>query len=79
MIWFLEKKSNLSGYFDIEYNSVESLTKASPEQIVNRILSGRTPINRRDAKIARKCYPDFINFDVNRKLAIRIRKNRNIA
>ena len=36
------KKSNLSGYFDIEYNSAELLTKTSPEQIVNRILSGRT-------------------------------------
>ena len=26
MIWFLEKKSNLSSYVDIEYNSAESLT-----------------------------------------------------
>ena len=32
------KKSNLSGFFGIEYNSAESLTKTSPEQIVNRIL-----------------------------------------
>ena len=32
------KKSNLSGYFDIEYNSPESLAKTSPEQIVNRNL-----------------------------------------
>ena len=36
------KKSNLSGYFDIEYMSAELLTKTSPEQIFNRILSGRT-------------------------------------
>ena len=64
------KKSNLSGYFDIEYNSAESLTKTSPEQIVNRILSGRTWINRRDARIARKNYLDFDSFDVNKKLAI---------
>ena len=26
MIWFLEKKSNLANYFNIEYNSAESLT-----------------------------------------------------
>ena len=64
------KKSNLSGYFDIKYNSAESLTKTSPEQIVNRILSGRTSINRRDAKIARKNYPDFDSFDANKKLGI---------
>ena len=44
-----------------------------------KILSGKTPINIRDAKIPRKCYPDFDSFDVNRKLAIRIQKNRNIA
>ena len=44
------KRSNLSSYFDIEYNSAETL----PEQIVNGILSGRTSINRRDAKIACK-------------------------
>ena len=36
------KKSNLSGYFDTEYISAELLTKTSPEQIFNRILSGRT-------------------------------------
>ena len=65
-LWFLEKKSN----FDIEYNSAESLTKTSPEQIVNRILSGRTWINRSDARIACKNYPDFDNFDANKKLAI---------
>ena len=29
MIWFLEKKSNLWSYFDIEYNSAESLTNKS--------------------------------------------------
>ena len=52
------KKSNLSCYFDIEYNSSELLTKTSPEQIVNRILSGRTWINRLDASIACKNYPD---------------------
>ena len=64
------KKSNLSSYFDIEYNSAESLTKTSPEQIVNRILSGRTSINRHDAKIARKNYTDFDIFDANKKLAV---------
>ena len=64
------KKSNLSGYFDIEYNSAESMTKTSPEQIGNRILSGRTSTNRCDAKIARKNYPDFDCFDANKKLAI---------
>ena len=64
------KKSNLSSYFDIEYNSAESLTKTSPEQIVNRILSGRTWINRRDGRIARKNYPDFDSFDTNKNLAI---------
>ena len=64
------KKSNLSGYFDIEYNSAESLTKTSPEQIVNRILSGRTWINRRDARIARKNYPEFDSFDANKKSGI---------
>ena len=64
------KKSNLSGYFDIEYNSAESLTKTSPEQIVNRILSGRTWINRCDARIAQKNYPEFDSFDANKKLAI---------
>ena len=64
------KKSNLSGYFDIVYNSAESRTKTSPEQIVHRILSGRTWINRRDARIARKNYPDFDGFDANEKLAI---------
>ena len=64
------KKSNLSSYFDSEYNSPESLTKTSPEQIVDRILSGRTSINRHDAKITRKNYPDFVSFDANKKLAI---------
>ena len=64
------KRSNLSSYFDIEYNSAESLAKTSPEQIVNRILSGRTSINRRDAKIACKNYPDFDSFNANKKLAI---------
>ena len=64
------KKSNLSSYFDIKYNSAESLKKASPEQIVNRILSGTTSINRRDAKFARKNYHDFDNFDANKKLAM---------
>ena len=44
----LRKKSNLSGYSDIEYKSAESLTKTSPEQIVNKILSARTSINRRE-------------------------------
>ena len=38
-----------------------------PEQIVKKILSGKTPIDRRDAKIARKCYSDFERFDVNLK------------
>ena len=64
------KKSNLSGYFDVEYNSAESLTKTSPEQIVNRVLSGRTWINRHDARIACKNYPDFNSFNANKKLAI---------
>ena len=64
------KKSNLSSYFDIKYNSAESPRKTSPEQIVNRILSGRTSINRRGAKIARKNYPDIDSFDANKKLAI---------
>ena len=64
------KKSNLSGFFGIEYNSAESLTKTSPEQIVNRILWGRTWINRRDARIARKNYPDFDRCDENKKLEI---------
>ena len=64
------KKSNLSGYFDIEYNSAESLTKTSPEQIVNRILSGRTWINRRDARIVFKNYLHFDSFDTNKKIAI---------
>ena len=63
------KKSNLSGFFGIEYNSAESLTKTSPEQIVNRILWGRTWINRHDARIARKNYPDFDRYDANKKLA----------
>ena len=40
---------------------------SSPEQLVNKILSGKTPIGRRDTKIARKCYPDFDSFDVNMK------------
>ena len=44
-----------------------------------QILSGKPLIDIRDAKIARKCYPDFDGFDVNRKLVIRIWKNRNIA
>ena len=48
------KKPNLSGYFDIEYNSAKSITKTSPEQIVNRILPGRTWKSRRDARIACK-------------------------
>ena len=47
------KKSNLPGYFDIEYNFAQSLIKTSPEQIVNRILSGRTWINRCDARIVK--------------------------
>ena len=64
------KKSNLSGYFDIEYNFAESLKKTSPEQIINRILSGRSWINRRDVRIARKNYPDFDSVDANKKLAI---------
>ena len=64
------KNSNLSGYFDIEYNSAESPTKTLPEQIVNRILSGRTWINRRAARITCKIYPDFDSFDANKKLAI---------
>ena len=64
------KKPNLSGCFDIEYNSAESLTKTSTEQIANGILSGRVWINRRDARIARKNYPDFDSFDANKKLAI---------
>ena len=50
-----------------------------PEQIVNKILSGKTPIDILDAKIACKVYPDFDSFDVNSKLAIRIWKNKNIA
>ena len=45
---------------------------SSPEEIVNKILSGKAPICIRDAKIACKRYPDFDSFDVNRKLAIRI-------
>ena len=45
---------------------------SSPEEIVNKILSVKTLIDIRDAKIADKCYPDFDSFDVNRKLAIRI-------
>ena len=45
------KKSNLSGYFDIEYNFAESLTKTSPEQIVNRTLLVKIWINRRDAAL----------------------------
>ena len=52
------------------YNSAESLTKTSPEQRVNRILSARAWLNRRDAKIACKNYPDFDSFDANKKLAI---------
>ena len=38
---------------------------SSPEEIVNKILSGKTPIERRDAKIARKLDSDFESFDVN--------------
>ena len=64
------KKSNLSHYFDIEYNFAESLTKTSLEQIVKKILSGRTSINRCDARIAHKNYPDFDSFNANKKLAI---------
>ena len=64
------KKSNLSGYFDIEYNFAESPTKTSPEHIVNIILSGRTSINRRDARIACKNYPNFDSFKANEKLTI---------
>ena len=45
---------------------------SSPEETVNKILSCKTPIDIRDAKIARKRYPNFDSFDVNRKLAIRI-------
>ena len=45
------KKSNLSGYFDIEYNFAESLTKTSPEQIVNRTLLVKIWINRRDSAL----------------------------
>ena len=44
---------------------------SSPEQIVNKILPGKTPIDRRNVKITRIVYPDFDNFDVNRKLAIK--------
>ena len=44
---------------------------SSPEEIV-KILSGKTPVDIRDAKIAHKCYPDFDSFDVNRKVAIRM-------
>ena len=39
---------------------------------LQKILSGKTPIDIHNAKIAHKCYPDFDSFDVNRKLAIRI-------
>ena len=52
---------------------------SSPEEMLIKVLSGKTPIDIRDAKIARKFYLDFDSFDVNKKLAIRIRKNRNIA
>ena len=64
------KKSKLLGYFDIEYNTAESLAKTSTEQIVNRTLLVRTWINRRDARVARKNYPDFDSFDANEKLVI---------
>ena len=33
-----------------------------------KVLSSKTPIGIRDAKIARKCYPYFDSFGVNRKL-----------
>ena len=38
---------------------------SSTEQIVNEILSDKTPIDRCDAKFFRKCYADFDSFDVN--------------
>ena len=37
-----------------------------------KVLSGKIQIDIRDAKTARKRYPHFDSFNVNKKLAIRI-------
>lgn len=50
---------------------------SSPEEKVNKILSGKIPIDTRNTKIARKVYPGFDSFDANRKLEILLEVNKS--